>query len=226
MFLLDFIKRLFFKSPFFCFLLFFFFIATIFCYIFLDDFLIGNLSFYMFHFRPLMKRCSFLIFPPFYLIVSIMAFLLIRFLKSKEKWGLFYFEIAIAQCLSIAFVRIFKIVIGRMRPEAFLVKEVKTFQFFNDSHHFHSFPSGHTMAAMTLATSLSLFFPKWQLLFIISALILSSSRVFLLNHFPSDLFGTAFFSILIALSVHLILDQILPKTFRSQFHDTKITRRN
>ena len=221
-FLLDLVKSLFLKSSFFCFLLFLFFEIAIFCYFFIDEIVLNYLSSHRFQFRLLMKSASLLIFPPFYPIFSLMAFFVIRFLKSRQKWGRLYFEIAITQSLGIAFVRIFKIIIGRARPETFLIKKFKIFQFFSGSHHFHSFPSGHTMAAMMLATSLSLFFPKWRILFTMSFLFLSSSRVFLLNHFPSDLFGTAFFSILIALNVHIILDQILSKTSRSQSHDTNI----
>ena len=127
--------------------------------------------------RPLFRGVSSLISPPIHLAIWGGAFLIARLKQSR--WTLPLFEIIIAQCLSIAFARVFKILIGRARPEFFLKKGVYGFYGFEWSGHYHSFPSGHALMAFTLATSLSLIFPRLRFLFYSLATLLSLSRLFL-----------------------------------------------
>jgi membrane-associated phospholipid phosphatase len=56
---------------------------------------------------------------------------------------------------------------------------------------FTSFPSGHTLAAFVLATILAYLRPKYQLLFLIGAVLVGFSRIYLVQHFLEDiLFGS------------------------------------
>ncbi|CCB88864.1 phosphatase PAP2 family protein [Simkania negevensis] len=195
-------------SPFLRSLLLVFVFAAFLCYFFIDYPLIKALAPYRVAVRTALKAASLLIFPPLHLLIWGIAFIWARFSYAKERFILPFFEIFVAQAISVAFVRVLKVLIGRARPECFLAYDMTGFEFFSPSHHFHSLPSGHTMAAMTLATSLALLFPKFRILGFTIALLLSLSRVFLLDHFPSDLFATGILGILIAQVTHLVIRKI------------------
>ncbi len=55
-------------------------------------------------------------------------------------------------------------------------------------HASHSFPSGHTAGAFALFIALALINkrPVWQMLFLITALLVGYSRLYLSQHFPID----------------------------------------
>ncbi|MFU1798360.1 phosphatase PAP2 family protein [Paenibacillus azoreducens] len=55
----------------------------------------------------------------------------------------------------------------------------------------HSFPSGHTTAAFSLAIPLILGHPEWICLFLPLALIVGMSRIYLGLHYPSDVLAGA-----------------------------------
>lgn len=139
--------------------------------------------------KPLFKGMTFLIFPPLHLGLWGAAFGWAKMRRSSL--ALPFFEIFSAQCASVAFVRIFKLIFGRARPDIFLKKGIFGFYGWSENSHFHSFPSGHTIAAFTLATSLALLFPRYRWAFIGGALFLSMSRPLLSDHFLSDVLGTA-----------------------------------
>lgn len=70
------------------------------------------------------------------------------------------------------------------RPRPYWV--IKELNSFNIMLKDYSFPSGHTTAAFSLATVLSINFPGFMFLFISIALIVGFSRVYLAVHFPTD----------------------------------------
>jgi len=102
----------------------------------------------------------------------------------------------------------FKIIIGRARPEMFLTKRFCGFELCNFDDHFHSFPSGHIAAAFALAASIAVCYPRFRILSLSIALVLSLSRILLLAHFPSDLFATGCIVMLVAEMVHLRLKSV------------------
>lgn len=183
-------------------------LAAIFCYFFVDLPFVKVIAPYKTTFYLPLKSISLLIFPPFYLAIFSIAFLWIRLLNKSNRLSLFFFELTAIQVFSIACVRILKVVIGRVRPENFLSNEWMGFKFFSLSHHFHSIPSGHTMTAFSIATSIALFFPRFRILSLVLAFLLSSSRAFLLDHFPSDLFATGSLGMIIAQMIHIMLQKV------------------
>ena len=90
-----------------------------------------------------------------------------------------------ALVLSTAITVATKQIVKRNRPfidYPFIIKR--------DAGKSYSFPSGHTSAAFTTATSLSLYFPKWYV--IVPAYLWASSvgyaRMYQGVHYPSDVF--------------------------------------
>lgn len=92
---------------------------------------------------------------------------------------------------------IFKYTLGRARPELFVCCDIFGFFGPNKLDNYHSFPSGHTTAWMTITYSLSLFFPKylWQL--IAGGLLLSLTRVLLIRHYLTDVLAAAYITLLL-----------------------------
>ncbi|MDJ0651754.1 MAG: phosphatase PAP2 family protein [Simkaniaceae bacterium] len=117
-----------------------------------------------------------------------------------------------SQCLSVAFARVFKILIGRARPDIFLRKGIYGFYGLECDPYYHSFPSGHALTAFTLATSLSFIFPRCPILFYFLATLLSLSRLFLLNHYLSDVIATAAIGVIIASFVHILTRRVQYET--------------
>ncbi|MGE0199071.1 MAG: phosphatase PAP2 family protein [Simkaniaceae bacterium] len=159
-------------------------------------------------YRPLFKTLSLCIFPPLQLLFWITLFLIARLSQSKRHWTLPLFEISAAQGLSVACVRLSKVVIGRARPDIFLKKGIFGIYGPHLDSHYHSFPSGHTIAAFTLATSLSFLYPRYKVAFYLLAFFLSSSRVFLADHYCSDVLGTACIGMGIATLTHTLVEKI------------------
>jgi len=218
--------KLFYATPFLARVSIGFVLAAVFCYFFVDFPLIEEIAPYRKIFRTPLKLASFLIFPPLYLFIGAGAFIWARFLCKNKQWTLPSFEMITAQALSVAFVRVFKVIIGRARPESFLSRDLIGFEFFSSSHHFHSLPSGHTMAAFTLAASIALLFPRFRYLSLTLAFLFSLSRIYLLDHFPSDLFATGAIGIFIAQMVHIVLQKITDRNHERQFNGKTFAPRN
>lgn len=178
----------------------FFSLFGVIAYFYLDRTILTHLTP---HLKPLSKVLSLLIFPPLHLVLWGSLFLMARFRKSL--WTLPLFETFTAQCLSVAFVRVTKVLIGRARPDIYLKKGIYGFHGLEWNHHFHSFPSGHTLMIFTLATSLSLAFPRFKWPLFTLATLLSLSRVFLAKHYLSDVMGTAAIGMILATTVHLLI---------------------
>ncbi len=185
-------------------------LAALVCYFFVDFLFLDKIMFYLTYLgpSPLIKWASFLLFPPLYLSLCLGCFLYVRFSKKDLGQAVLFFELLAAQLLSVAFVRVSKIFIGRARPEAFFAKGFFGFEHGSFDSYFHSFPSGHIAAVFTLAASIALCYPRFRILSISLASVFSLSRVLLLAHFPSDLFATGGLVMLIAQIVHVVLKSL------------------
>lgn len=68
-----------------------------------------------------------------------------------------------------------------------------------------SFPSGHTAAAFSLFTTLALFATRWwiKMLLFFAALAVAYSRIYLMQHFLSDVLAGSFLATVISVAVYL-----------------------
>lgn len=92
------------------------------------------------------------------------------------------FEILFSMALSQVFVQILKRTMTRERPYN-MIKDINTFDIILKDY---SFPSGHTTAAFITAIHLAIYLPQLALVFLLVAMVVGISRVYLAVHYPSD----------------------------------------
>ncbi len=114
-------------------------------------------------------------------------------------------EVFITLTISQAIVHSLKRLLSRERPYNIL-EQLNTFGIDLKDY---SFPSGHTAASFSIATTLALNIPRLSILVFFIAAIVAISRIYLGVHYPTDVaagiiigFGTSFI-------VHLYLMQFI-----------------
>jgi len=113
------------------------------------------------------------------------------------------------------------------RPSAIIDNELLHFVSEVDVHKFHSFPSGHTATIFCFAVLLSLLvrnrFATFS--FLLIALMVGYSRIYLLQHFLIDVTAGALIGVVSAFMVMYIFDRVqLPSNFYHQLKIKKIQR--
>jgi len=105
-------------------------------------------------------------------------------IEFLRRWGLNFMA---ALFLSGIITHIIKASVGRQRPHKSPVFDPYIFTPFTTHWHWHSFASGHTQVMFTVATMLSLALPKWRWAWLTIAIIISFTRVMVVDHFLSDI---------------------------------------
>ncbi len=120
-----------------------------------------------------------------YIIPSIILFwfFIYRSKYDKAKIAIYIFWVNIIAGIIVIFI---KVIFGRARPKLFIEHNIYGFNWFEISHNLTSFPSGHTVTAISTAFAFSYIFPIYRYIFIIFGLLISISRVIGCNHFISD----------------------------------------
>lgn len=99
--------------------------------------------------------------------------------ERRDHW--FFAPLAVAGSLSLLITNSLKFLVARPRPDA-QIGAIIAGGVLND----YAFPSAHATAAWALATVLSGLLPHRKKMFILLAVLISFSRVYLGEHYPSD----------------------------------------
>jgi len=132
------------------------------------------------------------------------SFLLFWYFKKTHKpnYSLIAFYIFMTNVVAGIGVWFFKFPFGRMRPKLYLLNDLYGFEWFEIKAKFASFPSGHTITAISSAVAFSLLFPKWKYLFLSLGALIAFSRVVLTQHYLSDVVFASFLGTLVAVVLH------------------------
>lgn len=102
-------------------------------------------------------------------------------------------------------VNILKPIFGRIRPEIFFETGIHKFSPFT-AHGHDSFPSGHSQVIWGAMLSLWIIYPRFRPLYIITALIVSFSRILVLRHYLSDIVVSAAISAVLVVLIKEIIE--------------------
>lgn len=129
-------------------------------------------------------------------LVALSVFMLI----FGKRWiGSAATEMVVALVISTGVAQFLKRAISRSRPY-WVSKNLNTYGIdLRD----YSFPSGHTTAAFTVATTFSLYFPKLAPLFVVMALLVAVSRTYLAVHYPTDVLAGVIIGMIVGYVVHM-----------------------
>ncbi len=136
-----------------------------------------------------------------YLIPSFLLYLYFRKRENREyaKMSLYIFITNVVAGIGVWFV---KIPFGRARPKLYILDNIYGFQWFEFHHSLTSFPSGHTITAISSAFALGFIFQRYKYLFLIFGIIIAFSRVVGVNHYMSDIVFASLLGYFVALIIY------------------------
>lgn len=120
----------------------------------------------------------------------------------SAKWTKFVLFICVSLCIAIVLGDGIKYLLGRYRPIMGFEQDLYGFHFFSSKWELNSSPSGHTIRAFTLFTSLSLLIRRLTPIFITVAIIIGISRVIVTAHYPGDVIFGAYIGVFTSMWVY------------------------
>jgi len=125
------------------------------------------------------------------------------------KYQGFFYQVALIIFLLLIFNNILayfvKHLMGKVRPAYFLAHGDFGFKFFQSNDTFLSFPSGHAIDIMTIASVFMFVYPRFRAIIFAFAILFCLSRVWYLKHFLSDVFfGSALVFISFPVAIYLL----------------------
>lgn len=133
------------------------------------------------------------------IFITVFTFGLVLFGSSKNK--VIGVEALVSLGISQIIVHSLKKILSRERPYNIL-KHLNTFGIDLSDY---SFPSGHTTASFSLATTLALNIPRISIIMIFLALVIGMSRIYLGVHYPTDVAAGIILGVGSAFLVHMYL---------------------
>ncbi len=157
-------------------------------------------------FSPIFDTLSYGADSTYWLIGFGLLWIFYKFYKKHEykaKQAGFMFIAIVTTGLS---VNIIKMIFGKARPILLKREEIFGFEWFvsPSAYNYHSFPSGHTTTAFTIATVLTLMFPRYAVAFYMYAVAMAISRVLNWNHYVSDVIAGAMFGTILTLLLYSV----------------------
>jgi membrane-associated phospholipid phosphatase len=92
---------------------------------------------------------------------------------------------------------VLKIILSRARPELLFTSNQFGFYWFKLKSTYWSFPSGHTMTVVSLASGLGVLFSRYFYILLFLAVLVAATRVLLYYHYLSDVMTGFYLGLLI-----------------------------
>ena len=135
-----------------------------------------------------------------YHLIAVAILFLLSQLRKSQFLKLMIMAVLISLIFSTLTIRVSKIAFGRLRPiVAERLELADTFQPINFKHKYHSFPSGHTSSSFSTTLSLIATNPATAFPLLAYASYIGYTRIYLKQHYPSDVIAGATIGILSSL---------------------------
>ena len=157
--------------------------------------------------RRILKDISKLGIATFYLICSVVIFMVFRFIRKREIWSNRALFVFLSISLSGMLVIIIKFIFGRYRPKMFFEEQLYGFAFFQLKGKITSFPSGHASTIVALMLALYFISPKYRVIYFIIAFVIVISRVFVCHHYLTDVVVGSYLAVITTLCLKQFLDK-------------------
>lgn len=97
---------------------------------------------------------------------------------------------------------VLKVIFGRARPDALFDYQHDGFYWFQESARYWSMPSGHATVITAVMAGCACFKPRYTLVFLSVALIISAARVVLTQHYVSDILAGMYLAVACVYFLH------------------------
>ena len=142
-----------------------------------------------------------------YIAASVILYLFFRYIYKDILNAMRALFVFLSLSLNGIFIDILKWITGRHRPIDLFNHGYSGFDYFGVGYALTSFPSGHAQTAFTLATALTILFPRWGIPLFVFAGTVSVSRIILTSHYLSDVIAGAGVGILCTMAVKYFFDR-------------------
>lgn len=149
------------------------------------------------------KTLDFLMIPITYLgsVTFCVIFCLTTLISSNENIRILGIKTSYTLLITTLISKLIKTSVNRIRP-FIKINNLKIKKIGIDEY---SFPSGHTTAAFSIATTISFIFPSLMVLSFILASLVGISRIYLGVHYPTDVLGGVFLGTIVSTIVFYTL---------------------
>lgn len=165
--------------------------------------------FFNLHFRdhaPFLRACTQL-GSGFILVPFLFSALFFRYALINPIWE----ERALFVSASIIFTGVLcwglKCFFGRSRPDLWHNAQEFGFYWWQTKAIYWSFPSGHSTTIFSVAFALTVLFPRYWMVFVLSGLSIALTRVFLGYHYLSDVLAASYFTFIEVLLLAYFLNK-------------------
>jgi membrane-associated phospholipid phosphatase len=141
-----------------------------------------------------------------YIVASIILYLVFRFIHKNNLNAARSLFVSLSLCITGIFINILKWIAGRYRPIELFNNGNFGFGYFGIGYEWTSFPSGHAQTAFSLATALTILYPRWGIPLFVVAGAVGISRIILTSHYLSDVIAGAGIGILFTMAIKYYFD--------------------
>jgi membrane-associated phospholipid phosphatase len=142
-----------------------------------------------------------------YLVASAVLYLFFGFIHKNKLQSMRALFVFCSLSLCGIILHLIKWIAGRHRPNDLFNHGYFGFDYFGVGYALTSFPSGHAQTAFTLATALTILFPRWGIPAFLVAGAVGISRIILTAHYLSDVIAGAGIGVLFTLAVKYFFDR-------------------
>jgi membrane-associated phospholipid phosphatase len=141
-----------------------------------------------------------------YLTGSGILFVYFRYIRKNARWSDKLLFVFVSIALSGLLADLIKYTLGRYRPKMLFQDGLYGFVLLHADYGMTSFPSGHANTIAALALALYWLFPRYGLLYLCIAVLVSASRVIIDAHFLSDVVVGAYLGIVMTMLTRSYLE--------------------